>query len=191
VRDFIRYGGVLLLITASVALVLAAGNQLTEQKIYELDAETRSAAAQEVLRGIGEITANSGITHEVKEGTSVLRVLQYNLNGADSGVSAFVAECAPAGYGGAISVTVGVDTDLRVTGVSITDNSKETPGLGARVGEPAFYRQYTGKTEQIGVSKGQPSENEVQAVTGATISSTAVTKGVNDAVDAVREVLGR
>ena len=79
-----------------------------------------------------------------------------------------------------ISFSVGVQNDGTLNGYSITSIS-ETPGLGVLVQEEPFYSQFEGKTEETySVVKTAPAaENEIQAVTGATISSRAVTNGVN------------
>ena len=75
---------------------------------------------------------------------------------------------------------VSVNDDGTLNGYSITSIS-ETPGLGVLVQEEPFYSQFEGKAEETyTVVKTAPAaENEIQAVTGATISSRAVTNGVN------------
>ena len=94
----------------------------------------------------------------------------------------------PIGYGGAISMIVGVGDDGKVRGVKIISMS-ETPGLGARANEPGFTDAYKGKSGDIKVKKsGTPADNEISAISGATITSKAVTEGVNLAV-AVAESL--
>lgn len=187
-RDFIRLGGVLFIITAAVALVLAVGNNATFQKIDDRTAQAKINAQQDVLKGVGTVLEDTATKIDVKEGTAVKEITEFT---TESGEVAFAVACSPKGYGGEISMMVGINQDLNVTGISIIDNAKETPGLGARVGEPKFYEQYMGKLKNIGISKSVPKDNEIQAITGATISSKAVTKGVNDAINAVGEVLGK
>lgn len=79
-----------------------------------------------------------------------------------------------------ISFSVGIQNDGTLNGYSITAIS-ETPGLGVLVNEEPFYSQFENKTEETyTVVKTEPSaDNEILAVTGATISSRAVTNGVN------------
>lgn len=79
-----------------------------------------------------------------------------------------------------ISFSVGIRSDGTLNGYSITAIS-ETPGLGVLVKEEPFYSQFENKAEETyTVVKTEPSaENEIQAVTGATISSRAITNGVN------------
>ncbi|MFR6344573.1 MAG: FMN-binding protein [Christensenellales bacterium] len=96
----------------------------------------------------------------------------------------YCVSVAPNGYKGAINMNVGVKADGTLSGVRIGSNS-ETAGLGARVSEESFYGQYEGKTTPIVLG------DQVQAITGATISSTAVTTGVNAAAEAVAPLLGK
>ena len=79
-----------------------------------------------------------------------------------------------------ISFSVGIQNDGTLNGYSVTTIS-ETPGLGMLVTEESFYSQFENKTEETYtiVKTGSTAENEIQAITGATISSRAVANGVN------------
>ncbi len=89
-----------------------------------------------------------------------------------------------------ISFSVGIQNDGTLNGYSITAIS-ETPGLGVLVQEEPFYSQFEGKAEETyTVVKTVPAaDNEIQAVTGATISSRAVTNGVNACLEYFRSAL--
>ncbi|MCI9082184.1 MAG: RnfABCDGE type electron transport complex subunit G [Lachnospiraceae bacterium] len=89
-----------------------------------------------------------------------------------------------------ISFSVGIQSDGTLNGYSITAIS-ETPGLGVLVQEEPFYSQFEGKAEETyTVVKTEPAaDNEIQAVTGATISSRAVTNGVNACLEYFRSAL--
>ena len=92
---------------------------------------------------------------------------------------------APNGFGGAIDMMVGVDVSGAVTGVAIVSQS-ETASLGANCTREDFRAQFTGKTGTLSVSK---DGGEIEALTGATVTSRAVTEGVNTALEFVQEVL--
>ena len=92
-----------------------------------------------------------------------------------------------AGYGGDITLLTGVDLEYKVTGVALLSHS-ETAGLGANADKDDFKNQFTGKSENIGVVKNTPSENDIVAISGATITSKAVTNGVNKAIEIAKEV---
>ncbi len=93
------------------------------------------------------------------------------------------------GFQGNIGVMVGLNLDyLRLKGIKILDQV-ETPGLGNRIGEPAFENQFKGIeiTPKVEYIKNRKPEkpNQIQSITGATISSDAVVKNINRAVDKV------
>ena len=86
------------------------------------------------------------------------------------------------GYGGDIQITVGITSDGTVNGISILSIS-ETAGLGMKAKEPKFYNQYKGKkAEKFVVSKDGGDGEQIDAISGATITSRAVTGAVNVAL---------
>jgi electron transport complex protein RnfG len=90
----------------------------------------------------------------------------------------------PSGYGGEISISVGFDVaGQKLTGIKILSQS-ETAGLGANCVQPWFTQRFIGKTaaSRLTVVKTETAaEDQVQAITAATITSEAVTAGVNAA----------
>lgn len=96
----------------------------------------------------------------------------------------------PNGYGGNITFSMGVTVDGVLNGYSITTIS-ETAGLGMKAKEEAFSSQFNDKTcESFVVTKSAPAaENEIQAITGSTITSNAVTNGVNAGLTYYRELM--
>jgi len=84
---------------------------------------------------------------------------------------------SPKGYGGTIDMVVGIDLKGRVAGVKII-SMKETPGLGMNASESRFLKQFMGKTS------GSPlkAKKDIDAITGATITSQAVADGVKQAL---------
>ena len=87
------------------------------------------------------------------------------------------------GSQGSITMSVGIRLDRTVNGYSITDIS-ETPGLGDKATQPGFYEQFQNKlVDLFTVVKNPPAaDNEIEAITGATITSRAVTNAVNAAL---------
>ncbi len=90
---------------------------------------------------------------------------------------------AKGGYGGDICYSVGLDTVGTVTGISIL-SIKETPGLGMKAKEDTYLNQYVDKNGSFVVNKDNPSGEDIKidAISGATITSRAMTDGVNGAV---------
>jgi len=91
-------------------------------------------------------------------------------------VAGHTAQITVQGYGGPIEITIGVDTEGTLTGISVSGaDFAETAGLGAKTKEPAFMEQFAGLTGSAAIGE------NVDAVTAATISSEAVVGGVNNA----------
>ena len=165
----------LFLICAVVTGLLAGTNLLTKDVIAQ-----QEAAAEEASR---KIVLSSAESFEKKtlsvDGTEVE---YYEGTDASGAVAGLVFTTAAKGYGGDINVITGIGSDGSVAGVVIL-SLEETPGLGANAQNESFLNQYQGGAGPFEVIKsGTPSENQIQALTGATISSKAVTEAVNQAV---------
>lgn len=94
------------------------------------------------------------------------------------------------GYGGRIKMLVAVTADKKVIDFTILEHN-ETPGLGDNAQKPAFRQQFAGKgADLLEVTKDPANTDKIQAMTGATISSRAVTQGVKQAVETVAAITG-
>lgn len=86
------------------------------------------------------------------------------------------------GYGGAVTLVAGIATDDKISGIDIISHS-ETPGLGANADRDFFKDEFKDKAaEQLAVSKSNNDGQNIEALSGATITSTAVVGAVNEAV---------
>lgn len=103
---------------------------------------------------------------------------------------AYIADTSGKGYSSFIQMMVSLDTGLKIKDVNILHHG-ETPGLGDQVEDrKLFLDQFKGKAlQQLVLIKGETKEN-IQAITGATISSRAVTNGVRDAVQMLVDKYG-
>ncbi len=98
---------------------------------------------------------------------------------------AYVVPAESKGYGGTIKLLVAIGPDNKVIKYTILD-AKETPGLGDKASKPQFADQFAGKTSSnLVVTKDAGNKDNIQAISGATITSRAVTLGVKNAVDEV------
>jgi electron transport complex protein RnfG len=105
-------------------------------------------------------------------------------------VIAYVVPVESKGYGGPIKMLVAVTTDGKVIDYNIL-SANETPGLGDKAAKEPFKSQFKEKkAEHLTVVKDPSDKEDIQAMTGATISSKAVTKAVKEAVEAVTEFAG-
>ena len=93
-------------------------------------------------------------------------------------------------FEGSITFSVGIQNDGTVNGYSITSIS-ETPGLGMKAQEEPFYSQFEGKNvDSFTVVKSTPSaDNEIEAISGSTITSKAMANGVNACLTYFHSVL--
>ena len=162
----------LLAFAAVVAFLLGLVNDVTAENIAKHKADKTMAAMETVLPA-GEYS------QVIYEGDpSVASVYRAGNDG-------WIVEVTPSGFGGLIDMMVGVDKSGAVTGVSIVSMS-ETSGLGANASRESFRSQYVGKTGSVKLKK---QGGEIDALTGATVTSTAVTKGVNTALAVVQELM--
>lgn len=91
-------------------------------------------------------------------------------------LQAIAMEGAGKGYGGDVNVIVGIDTTTdKVVGISITTH-KETPGIGSRVTEPSFTKQFKGRL--LEKAKLKKEGGDIDAISGATYSSIGATEAV-------------
>lgn len=171
---FLKLTLTLLVISAVVACLLGMTNYITADKIAEITAQKTAASMEEVLPA----DSYTELSYTGSE-ANVAAVYQ-------AGDAGYVVEVTPSGFGGAIDMVVGVSTDGTVTGVSIVSMS-ETSGLGANASKDAFRSQYVGLSGELAVNK---DGGEIDALTGATITSRAVTDGVNTALRVAAELMG-
>lgn len=179
-NNIVKLGLNLFVICAVAALALGATNQITAPVIEERNIQANNESRQTVLPDAKEfkLVSNSeyeninGVVAEVYEGTDASDIIGYTV------------KVLPKGYGGEIELIVGISSEGKVTGINI-GSMKETPGLGAKASEEGFKGQFTGKpVEELSLVKGSASsDKEIQAISGATITSNAVTKGVNTAIE--------
>ncbi len=179
----------LLLITAIVAALLGGINMVTEPIIAENNEATFQANLKELLPGAENFELDGTKLPEPEAGVKVNGV--YCGMAADGTPVGYVADAVCSeGYGGDVVVMTGVDTEGKITKVKVTE-MEETPGLGAKC-QTDWIDQYTGLTENIVVSKNGSAgnnPNKIDAISGATITSRAVTKAVNNSVSAAITVI--
>jgi len=184
-KEIMKLGAKLLLICLVSASLLAVTNEMTKGPIQAQRDAASQAARQEVLASADEFVQldEAAFTALQGEHPAVLEVFVGKAGGADIG---YVIKTAPVGFGGPVEVITGVGVDGKLTGVRVGSHT-ETPGLGGIVTEESFYGQYGGMVaDMVTVSKTEKTDTAIKAIAGATISSQAVTDGVNDSIDAFK-----
>lgn len=172
----------LFLICIVVAGILAFVNAVTLPIITANDQKIFEESMKKVLPDVSEF-------EEIKEITYTPSEPGVELDSIYQSESGYVATTiCHEGYGGDIKVMVGITNEYKITNIEIMSMS-ETAGLGAKANNIEFTSQYSGLAENIGVEKnngGSAEKNTISAISGATITSKAVTKAVNCALEAVK-----
>lgn len=168
------------------ALLLAVTFNVTKSPISKQE-ETAAESARKSVMSAAEKFEKVEIPAE-----SAVKSLYRGETGDET--VGYVAVVTAKGYGGEVEVTVGVNADGKVTGISVGGaNFSETAGLGAKSKEPAFTEQFSNRETPLRVVKagGAKAEDTVDAITSATITSTAVTNAVNAAGEYVKGILAQ
>ena len=187
---------VLGLITFICALLLGVINGVTADKITQNGIETRNAAMAEIIpdadfEDLGtalsaEDVAAAGVTLPAgRTAAQIDGVYKATKDGEEIG---YCVQVEPKGFGGNLTMIVGINADGTVAGAKVTSHA-ETPGLGAKSqADPNWITQFAGQTAdgQLKVAK---DGGTINAITGATITSRGVCEAVNSAI-AVAESMG-
>ena len=169
-RETIRYGFILAVICIVASGLLAGMNSLTKARIIaQAQAEENSALI--------EVMPQAKHFEPIRKGEEIIYYKVRDKNNKFIGV-AFKA--SGKGYSSVVDTLVGMTQDGTITAIKIL-NQNETPGLGVRIAEPSFTGQFNNKNLQ-GLS-------EVQAITGATISSKAVIDSVKKKAQEIKDLI--
>ena len=181
-NEYVQLGGILCAITLAVALVLGGVNAITVDPIAKNAAlKTENALAALIPDCEAEqLDVPEGTTAEGYNATVEI-VSAYKMTDASGNVAGYCVEVAPTGFGGGVDTMVGVRADGTISGISILSMA-ETAGLGAKASEPEFADQFIDAVGD-GSLKVSKDGGEIQAMTGATITSRAVTNGVDAAAN--------
>ncbi len=167
----------LFIISLVATLLLAVVNGITVDKIAAAAAAAEAEARQAVMADAADFAEKDGYYEALDASGNVIGYV-FNETGDSKG------------YGGAVSVTVGIDVNGAITGVVPGDLANETPGLGQNASKASWLKQFVGKSGSIEVVKNGAGENQINAITSATITSNAVTSGVNKALAKYTEIGG-
>ena len=176
---------IMLVITVAAGFCLSLTNEVTKGTIASQEEQKAETARTNLLPQADtfekvELAQDSGQTS------------LYMGKKADETVG-YVAVVTAKGFGGAVEVTVGVEMQGNITGITVGGASfSETAGLGAKSKDKEFTSQFNDRAVPLKVIKagGTKADNTIDAITAATITSTAVTGAVNEAGNYVKELLG-
>ena len=188
-KQIIHDALILAAFTLVLGFILALVHDITLKPIEAANLATAQAAYKEVFKDADDfkaydydadeadkIVADAGYSDTIDD-------VQQALDADGNALGYVITVTAKDGSQGSITFSVGIQNDGTVNGYSITDIS-ETPGLGMKAEEKDFYSQFQNKkVDNFTVVKNTPSsDDEIEAITGSTITSKAMANGCNAAI---------
>ena len=188
---------ILTIITLVSGVALGDVYEITKAPIANAQEEAKQEAYKQVFEDADSFDALEVDAKEaaeavkaagVDDGAEINEAVEAKQGGETIGY--VITATDPNGYGGDIQVSVGIQNDGTVNGIAIL-SINETAGLGMKASEPEFYEQYSGKqTDHFYVSKDGGEGEQIDAISGATITTRAVTGAVNASLGYYQNVLG-
>ncbi len=177
----------LLMITLVAGILLGFVYSITKEPIAQQEQLTKERSCQEVF---ADAATFENDTEDLEAATAAMKAAGYEVqtlseilvakDGSGNTLGYVLSLVDPEGYGGDISFMMGIRLDGTLNGISILSIG-ETAGLGMNADTDAFKSQFANKkVEKFTFTKtGSTSDSEIDALSGATITTTAITNGVN------------
>jgi len=180
-RNILKLGLFLCIIASIAGWSISYVNGITYPLIQEQLKQEKLAGFQEVYPGAGDIKDES---NKYLSSNSDSILTEVNVVSQDNNPVGVIYMVNPLGYGGAIQLLVGIDIAGKdITAIKVLSQT-ETPGLGTNAQKGFFtdrFKQKSAESMLEVVTKDPVEDNQVLAITSATITSKAVTAGVNAA----------
>ena len=189
-KETIRLTVRLFLITAIAGLILAFANSFTSPVIQQREKQEYENALKEVFADADKFeTLEEGKLNSIK--TKIKNIEKVEIaKKSDKTVGYVFKTLGKNGYGGDISMLMAINTENQtIVGFKVLKHN-ETPGLGSRVPTPEYAQSVVGNkvTEHLVKNLHPDKDNDIQAITGTTISVNAVLNGLNAAIDALADL---
>jgi electron transport complex protein RnfG len=183
-KDMMKITLSLVAIFIAAALIMGVTYKYTSPVRFTAEKKEKEEALKEMapdatdpIKPTGEWRSSHGKPYE------------YYLATSGGKPVAYISSTAGKGYSSYIAMLVSLDTDFKIRDIKILHHG-ETPGLGDQIEDKNFIGQFKGKAlSQLILLKTETKDN-IQAISGATISSRAVTNGVKDAVQTLVDTYG-
>ena len=166
----------LTLICAVSSSLLALTNALTADRIANAQKEAEQKAMARVVKAdeYSEATVSDSGDNEY---------VYYTAKNNNGMVLGYIFTTSQNGYGGEVKVMTAISPEGKILAIEVLSAGDETPGLGQNVTKKDFWKLFVGKSGKLSAAKSSASDTDIQAVTGATISSRAVVNSVNKATE--------
>lgn len=188
-KEIGKLGAILCVICLVSSFILAYMNNVTKPIIEKQEQIASDNSRKEILPEADKFEKLE-ISNAEKTAVEEAKVVEVFKATKDGNKVGYTFKALPKGYGGEVEVFVGISNDGNITGVKVGRHN-ETPGLGAKA-SAEFKDQYMNKSveKEIEVLKsGTPSDNQVIAIAGATITSKAVTRGVDASIRTFKDLV--
>lgn len=178
-KDVMKIALRLIIITLIAGLLLGLTYAVTKDAIANQEKIAAQAAREKVLASADSFEIMDIASKATDKYEAIKEVyIGKDAQGEDAGAT---VNLIVNGFNPNLNITVGISKEGVIEGVEI-GSLEETPGLGAKAQDDSFLSQFKGKGDLLSVVKTAPAKDtDVQAITGATITSKAVTNAVNTA----------
>lgn len=191
----------LFIITLVAGILLGAVYMITKDPIAKAEEEATNKAYAAVYKD-AEFASDDTLTEAVKSfqgdvaagkidaAYTDVELIEARTASSGGSQAGYVVKVSGKGYGGAVTIALGITNEGEVLGIQILDASNETPGLGQNSTKEDWNGQYIGMTSDKTLSvvkdgSGSQDNGTINSISGATITSNAVTRAVNVALEFV------
>ena len=188
----------LFIITLVAGILLGAVYIITKDPIAKAEEEATNKAYAAVYKD-AEFASDDTLTEAVKSfqgdvaagkidaAYTDVELIEARTASSGGSQAGYVVKVSGKGYGGAVTIALGITNEGEVLGIQILDASNETPGLGQNSTKEDWNGQYIGMTSDKTLSvvkdgSGSQDNGTINSISGATITSNAVTRAVNVAL---------
>ena len=195
VKAMLKEAGILFAITLISGLILGFVYELTKEPIRQQQQKAVTQACQTVFSDAASFqeityTASLSLTEKESENGVKLGVVFEAKDGSGETIGYVISTTSTRGYGGNIVLYTGVSKEGTVKGVSILEIS-ETAGLGMQASQVLVPQVKDKSVDAFTYTKnGSRADSEIDAISGATITTKAFVNAVNAAIDVSKELLG-
>jgi len=172
-------GAILLLICLVTAAMLGVVNELTKEPIAKNKLELQTQALAALFPGLAQEEGVRPLEGERAKGIGDI----FQIYDEEGNLLGYAVESSVGGFKSTITLIVGISPEFVLTGVKITDFA-ETAGIGTKVNNEDYLKGYAGLSGKVAFGDG------INAMAGATVTSKAVLKAVNSALENIASILG-
>ena len=179
IQAMLKEAGILFAITLIAGLLLGFVYELTKEPIRQQEEKAVQEACQAVFADAEHFEELDAYTPSADTAQKLADTVYEAQDASGTQLGYVIQTTTSEGYGGNIVLYVGIRLDGTVNDISILSIS-ETPGLGMKAGDVLVPQFHNKNVKSFAYTKtGSTSDSEIDAISGATITTKAVTNAVN------------